>query len=207
MSNPIILTWEYPPRIIGDLAHHVENLTTGLSKAKIPVYVVTCHDAPYQHDKRSDLLDVYWTSNPVVPHISVITWCLSLNSEVERVISDIFYDKSRKIDLIDIHDWHFIPASTSLKRALGIPFIFTIHSLESQRFPGSTSPLSSCIQGLESLGIAESDLVITKTDSMKNEITVNHGIPQDKVIVIPPTEPNWIRDTLKSYRRVAFKGV
>lgn len=200
--TPVILTWEYPPRIIGDLAHHVDHLTQGLNKAKIPTRVVTCHNSPYLYERRSDLLELFWASNPVEPHISVITWCLTLNSEIERVISDIYYGRNREIDLLDVHDWHFVSAGTNLKRALGIPFIFTVHSLEDQRSPDSTSPLSSCIKGLERLGANESDLVITKSDSMKKEIIEIHEIPQSKIVVVSPTEKDWIKEIIKSYCKV-----
>jgi glycosyltransferase involved in cell wall biosynthesis len=203
--NPVILAWEYPPRIIGDMAHHLESLTSGLSKAKIPVCVVTCHNSPYSHEKRSDLLDVYWASNPVEPHISIITWCLALNSEVERIVSDIFYERHGKIDLLDIHDWHFVSAGTSLKKALGIPFVFTLHSLEDQRSLDPLSPLSSCIRGLERMGVNESDLVITDSDSIKEEIMRIHEIPPDKIIVIPSSEPRWIREIIKSYSKTTSK--
>jgi hypothetical protein len=198
--TPVILTWEYPPRIIGDLAHHVDRLTQGLNKAKIPTSVVTCHNSPYSYERRSDLLELFWASNPVEPHISVITWCLTLNSEIERIVSDIYYSR-KKIDLLDVHDWHFVSAGTNLKRALGIPFIFTIHSLEDQRSPDISSPLSSCIKGLEQMGAKESDLVITKSDSMKKEIMKTHEIQQSKIIVVSPTEQDWIKEIIKSYSK------
>ena len=114
---PVLLTWEYPPRIIGDMAHYVELLVSGLNKAKIPTSVVTCHDSSYSYERRSDLLDLFWASNPVEPHISVITWCLTLNSEIERIVSDIYYGRGGEIDLLDVHDWHFVSAGINLKKA------------------------------------------------------------------------------------------
>jgi glycosyltransferase involved in cell wall biosynthesis len=200
--TPIILTWEYPPRIIGNLAHHVDRLTKGLNKAKIQTSVVTCHDSPYSYERRSDLLELFWASNPVEPHISVITWCLTLNSEIERIVSDLYYSRNGEIDFLDVHDWHFVAAGINLKRALGIPFIFTVHSLEDQRSPKPTSPLSSCIRGLERMGAKESDLVITKSDSMKEEIIKIHNIPQSKINVVPPTEKDWIKEIIKSYSKI-----
>jgi hypothetical protein len=206
MLNPVILTWEYPPRVVGDLAYHVEKLTLGLSKARIPASVVTCHDSSFRFEKRSELLDIYWASNPVESHISVITWCLTLNSEVERITSNIFYERADRIDLLDIHDWHFVSAGASIKRALGIPFIFTIHSLEGQRSPDSSTPLSSCISGLESLGVVESDLVIAKTEPMKEEIVKSCPIPSTKVVIINTTDPSWVREVVKLYRRVKTRA-
>ena len=200
---PVLLTWEYPLRIIGDMAHYVELLVSGLNKAKIPTSVVTCHDSPYSYERRSDLLDLFWASNPVEPHISVITWCLTLNSEIERIVSDIYYGRGGEIDLLDVHDWHFVSAGINLKKALGIPFIFTLHSIEDQRSLDSSSPLSSCIKGLENMGIHESELVITKSDSMKEEVIKIYKVPESKIIVIAPSEKDWIREIVKSYRKTA----
>jgi hypothetical protein len=200
--TPVILSWEYPPRIIGDLAHHVYRLTQGLNKAKIQTSVVTCHNSPYLYERRSDLLELFWASNPVEPHRSVITWCLTLNSEIERVVSDIYYGGNGEINLLDVHDWHFVSAASNLKRALGVPFIFTVHSLEDHRSPDPTSPLISCIKGLERMGVTESELVITKSDSMKKEIIVIHEIPQSKIVVVSPTEQNRIKEIIKSYSKV-----
>jgi 1,4-alpha-glucan branching enzyme len=203
MLTPVILTWEYPPRIIGELAHYVENLTADLNKAKIPVKVVTCHDQKYKYEKRSELLEIFWGSNPVETHISILTWCLTLNSEFERIISDIFYDK-RGISLImDVQDWHFVPAAVSLKRAHGLPFVFTLHSLEEQRAPGSTYALSSCIKGLESMGLQEADLVLAKTDQMKAIITKSYNIPNEKVIVLPIKGSNRTRNIVNAYKLIA----
>ena len=201
--KPVIIAWEYPPRIIGEMAHHLDRLSLELSKANTSVTIVTCHDRPYSHEKRFEHLDVYWASNPVNPHISVITWCLTLNTEVERIIANIFYARHGKIDLIDIHDWHFVSAGVSLKKALSLPFVFTIHSLEDQRSRDPNSPLSSCIRGIERIGTRESGFVITKSDSMKEEIMRIHETPSEKIIVIPPEEQDWITETIKTYRRAA----
>ena len=203
MLTPVILTWEYPPRIVGDLAHYVESLTAELNRVKTSVSVVTCGDSVEKYEKRSELLEIYWASNPVEPHISVLTWCLTLNSEIERIVSDILCEKSGTAHVMDIQDWHFIPAGVSLKRAHSIPFILTLHSLEEQRSPGSNYPLSSCIKGLETMGILESDLVLVKTDQMKTIITESYNVPGKKVIVVPTNEPNWVRRILTAYRVVA----
>jgi hypothetical protein len=198
-----ILTWEYPPRIVGQMAHHVERLATELSKGMVPVSVITFHDSPYAHETVSECLEVHRISNPVEPHVTVVTWSLTLNSEVQRIVSDIYYGKLGDLNLLDVHDWHFVAAAAVLKRALGIPFIFTIHSLEDHRTPDPSSSLSSCIRGLEWLGIFESELVITLSDWMKSEIERIHAAPQFKVRAIPPSSPSWIKETLAAYQKVS----
>ena len=41
-TTVIMLTWEFPPRIIGGIASHVYNLTRALTKLGVKVHVVTC---------------------------------------------------------------------------------------------------------------------------------------------------------------------
>lgn len=136
MLTPVILTWEYPPRVVGDMARYVESLTAELNRLRTHVKVVTCHDSAYNYEEKSGLLEVYWASNPVEPHISVLTWCLTLSSEIERIVSDIVYDGTASGYVLDVQDWHFVPAGVTLSRAHGLPFVFTLHSLEEQRSPG-----------------------------------------------------------------------
>ena len=38
----MMLTWEFPPRIIGGISPHVYNLSRSLAKNGVKVYVVTC---------------------------------------------------------------------------------------------------------------------------------------------------------------------
>ena len=203
MLTPLIVSWEYPPRIVGDMAYYVESLTEELNRAKTSVSVVTCRDSTGKYERRSDLLEIYWASNPVDPHISVLTWCLTLNAEIERIVSDIIYDKKDATHVLDIQDWHFVPAGVSLKRAHGLPFILTVHSLEEQRSPGSSGALSSCIRGLETMGLIESDLVLVKTDRMKALITEGYEVQKDKIVVVSNNGPNWGRRILAVYREVA----
>jgi hypothetical protein len=205
VKTPVILTWEFPPRVIGDMAHEVESLTLGLNKAKIAAKVVSCHESVYSYERRSNLLELYWVSNPVGTHISVITWCLTLNSEIERIVSDIFYDKKGKLDLLDVHDWHFVSAATNLRRALRVPFVFTVHSLEGQRSHGSSSALSSCIEGLEGMGVRESDLVVVKSDSLKQDIMMVHGAPSSKIVVIPQDGKDWVKEVVNAYSSIVKK--
>ncbi len=65
---------------------------------------------------------------------------------MERIVSDIYYEKPDTGYVLDVQDWHFVPAGVSLKRAHGLPFVFTLHSLEEQR----SARLNLCAQLLHS---------------------------------------------------------
>lgn len=195
-----MLAWEYPPRIVGEMAYYVETLAQELSKEN-NVCVITCHDAPYQYEKVSKSLEIYRVPNPVQPHVNIVTWALSLTSEIQRIVADIYYDKSRKFDIIDGHEWQFVTAATTLKRAFGIPFVLTFHSLESKRSSDPAAPLSACIKGLERVGAYESNKIITRSKLLKSEVESVHQVPPSKVRYIPESG-SWLRETLDTYNQV-----
>jgi len=206
MLTPVILTWEYPPNIVGDLSHLVESLVSGLNDAKVPVRVITCHSSEFLQEKKGKLLDIFWASNPVKSQISVLTWCLSLNAEMERIVSNLYFEKPNSRYVLDFQDWHFVPAGVSLKRAHRLPFVLTLHSLEEQRSPGSTSSLSSCIRGLEAMGILESDLIIVKNEQMRRRVIEGYYTSEEKVVAISSGKPDEIKKTLDCYTSAVQRG-
>src|SRR3990170_12945 len=129
----IILTWEYPPRIVGRLAEYVSTLATQLVKNNVETHIVTYHDFMTGASEEPNGAKTVRVNNPIRTHIGVLTWVLTLNQEVERAAANIYYDSKKQIDLIDVFDWHFIPAAVTLKNALGIPFIYSVDSLEDHR--------------------------------------------------------------------------
>ncbi|MGA1974956.1 MAG: glycosyltransferase [Conexivisphaerales archaeon] len=195
-----ILAWEYPPRVMGELAYYVERLAHEVSGREGTVHVISFHEARPATEAVSPKIQLHWTHNPVDPHLNVLTWSLSLCSEAQRVAADIFYSPSGGIDVIDVHDWHFVSAAVGLKKALGLPFVFTVHSLEEQRSREPSSPLSSCVRGLEWLGLFESAVAITASATLKSQVEALHNVPPSKVRVVDPSSPSWVDDTLRAYR-------
>lgn len=197
----IILTWEFPPRIIGSLAHYVNRLAVELVKNKVDVYVVTYHDTWTGYDEGADGVKAYRVSNPVKAQVSVITWDLSLNQEFARVAADIYYSTNRKVNIIDAHDWHCVPAAVSLKKAFHIPFIFSVDSLEDHRSPGANTPFNLSIKGIERLGAHEADKIIVKSEWMKQEVSRIYTVPSEKIDVVSPQSSSWISEILGSYKK------
>ena len=202
----IIFTWEFPPRIVGQLSHYVNMLAVELVRKGLDVYIVTYHNSWTGYHEGADGVKAYRISEPFRPQINILTWVLSLNQEVERVAADVYYSVKREVDLIDVHDWHFVPAAVSLKRALKIPFVFSIDSLEDHRSHGSNAPLSLSIKTLESLGVNEAERIIVKSDWMKYEVNQRYRAPLEKIKVVSPNSLQWIDEVLTVYER-KLKGV
>jgi len=203
MMHAIILSWEYPPRIVGHLADYVRELAVQLVKNKVETYVVTYHDFLTGEYDESDGVKTYRVTNPVRTHIGVLTWVLTLNQEIERAAANIYYNTGKQVDLMDMHDWHFIPAAVTLKKALNLPFIYSVESLEEHRSHGANSPFNMAIKSIEWLGMYEAEKLIVKSDWMRNEAYRLYKVPLEKVKVIPPKSVNWVKNVLETYQTVA----
>ncbi|MDR0493979.1 MAG: glycosyltransferase [Nitrososphaerota archaeon] len=190
----IIFSWEYPPRVVGQLSEYVKALTTQLAASKVDVDIVTYDDSSTGLTQEPSGVKTMRVSNPVKTHIGVLTWVLTLNQEVERAATNIYYDSGKKIDVIDVYDWHFIPAAITLKNGLDIPFIYSVESLEDHRSPTAQSSYNMSIKSIEWRGFYEATKVNVKSQWMKEEIIRIYNVPPEKIAVAPTNQ-----DILKLY--------
>ena len=199
----MIFSWEYPPRVVGQLADYINALSTQLAKNNVETHIVTYNDSLTGAVEEASGVKVVRVANPVRTHIGFLTWDLTLNQEVERVAASIYYQAGKQIDLIDVYDWHFIPAAVTLKNALNTPFVYSLESLEDHRSPNSDTPYNMSIRSIEWLGSYEAKKVSVKSDWMRNEIVRLHNVPRNKVKVVSHTKDSWIKDVLRLYKTVA----
>lgn len=198
----IILSWEFPPRMVGQLADYVKELAVQLVKNDVETYVVTYHDFLTGQHEESEGVKTYRVTNPVRTHIGVLTWVLTLNQEVERAAANIYYNTNKQINLIDAHDWHFIQAAVTLKKAFNLPFIYSVESLEEHRSHGANYPFNMAIKSIEWLGLYEANKVIVKSKWMKDEVIRIYKVPRDKIEEITPKSKTWMKNILKTYNSV-----
>jgi glycogen(starch) synthase len=199
----IIFSWEYPPRIVGQLADYVEQLAVQLVKNNETIWVVTYHDFLTGQYEGTGGVKTVRVTNPVRTHIGVLTWVLTLNQEVERAAANIYYDTTKQIDLIDVHEWHFIPAAVTLKKALDIPFVYSVESLEEHRSHGANSPFNMSIKSIELLGMHEAGELLAKSEWMRDEIVRSYKVPADRIRIVPPKSASWLKEILETYKNVA----
>jgi glycogen(starch) synthase len=203
----IIFSWEYPPRVVGKLADYVRKLAVRLVKNKLNVYVVTYHDFLTGLHEEPEGVKTCRITNPVKTHIGVLTWVLTLNQEAERVAADIYYDSDKQINLIDAHDWHFIPAAVTLKNAFSLPFVYSIDSLEDHRSHGANSPFNMSIKSIEWLGMYEAKTILVKSDWMRAEAHRIYKVPIEKIKVAKPESQTWMKDVLEAYMKTGGGSV
>ena len=199
----IIFSWEYPPRVVGYLSGYVSALSTQLASSKVDVNVVTFDDSATGQTQEPSGVKTLRVANPVRTHIGVLTWVLTLNQEIERTAANIYYDSQKQIDLIDVFDWHFIPAAVTLKNGLGIPFVFSVESLEDHRTPNAISSYNMAIKSVEWLGFYEAAKISVKSAWMKDEVVRIYKVPPEKITVISTDPAIWVREVLNLYKSVA----
>ena len=199
----IIFSWEYPPRVVGQLAEYINALSTQLVKNKVETHIVTYHDFLTGAVEEASGVKTVRVANPVRTNIGVLTWDLTLNQEVERAAASIYYQANKQIDLIDVYDWHFIPAAVTLKNALDIPFVYSVESLEDHRSPTADTPYNMSIKSIEWLGFYEAKKVSAKSEWMQNEVIRIYNVPKEKIEVISPNTNSWVKEVLELYKTVA----
>jgi glycogen synthase len=202
----MIFSWEYPPRIVGKLAEYISTLATDLVKSSVETFIVTYNDSLTGIEEEPNGARITRVTNPVHSHVSLLTWVLSLNQEVERAAANIYYKTQKGISVVDVYDWHFVPAAVTIKNALGVPFVFSVDSLEDHRSPGSNAPLNMAIRGIEWLGFYEAAAVTAKSEWMKNEITRIYGVPKEKITVVSPSAGTWVKEIIGVYSSAVGGG-
>jgi hypothetical protein len=189
--------------VVGQLAEYISALATQLVKNKVETYVVTYHDFLTGAVEDANGVKIVRVASPVHANIGVLTWDLTLNQEVERAAASIYYGEKKHIDLINVYDWHFIPAAVTLKNAFDVPFIYSVESLEDHRSPNSNTPYNMSIKSIEWLGFYEAEKVSAKSEWMRDEIVRIYNVPKEKVKVVSPSTDSWIKDVMELYASVA----
>ena len=181
----LMLTWEYPPRIVGGIARVVHDLSKRLIKDGHEVTVVTYRDntdvPEYENDKG---VNVYRVDNYMIHPNNFIDWIMQLNFNMVSKATEII-NKEGGFDVIHAHDWLVTYAAKSLKNAYDIPIVATIHATEAGRNSGIHDETQRYINDTEWLLTYEATEVIVNSNYMKNEIQRLFGLPFDKINVIP----------------------
>ncbi len=180
----LMLTWEYPPRIVGGIARVVHDLSKRLIKDGHEVTVVTYKDGDTPYYENDKGVEVYRVDNYIIHPNNFIDWILQLNFNLIAKATEII-NKKGKFDVIHAHDWLVANAAKTLKNSFDIPLISTIHATESGRNSGIHDETQRYINDTEWLLTYESTEVIVNSNYMKSHVQGLFGLPFDKINVIP----------------------
>ena len=181
----LMLTWEYPPRVVGGISKVVYDLSHKMVKEGNEVTVVTYKEGDnvkyYENDKG---VEVYRVDNYMIRPNNFIDWIMQLNFNMITKANEII-NKNGKFDVIHAHDWLVAYSAKTIKESYNIPLISTIHATESGRNSGIHDETQRYINDSEWMLTYESSEVIVNSNYMKNEVQRLFGLPYDKINVIP----------------------
>ena len=180
----LMLTWEYPPRVVGGIAKVVYDLSRTLIKDGHEVTVVTYKegDVPYFEDDKG--VKVYRVDNYMINPNNFIDWIMQLNFNLVAKANEIMAEQG-KFDVIHAHDWLVAYAAKTLKNSYHIPIVSTIHATEAGRNSGIHDEQQRYINDTEWMLTYESSEVIVNSNYMKGELQRLFGLPYEKINVVP----------------------
>jgi glycosyltransferase involved in cell wall biosynthesis len=181
----MMLSWEYPPRIIGGISPHIYYLSKSLARNGIKVYVVTCDFPGAPAHEIVDGVEVYRIDSYKNPSPDFATWVYLMNMNMQKEAATITRQLGGKIDVFHAHDWLVATAGIGLKHVFRKPFFATMHSTEIGRRNGIHSGYERMIHETEAWLTYEAWKVICCSDYMVHHVQWAFGLPTDKLVMIP----------------------
>lgn len=179
----LMLSWEYPPHIVGGLGTHVADLLPSLAAQGVEVHLLTPRWAGGEREEKGGKATIHRIEPPIVESGSLFATAWQTNLALEEHASML--QKRRPFDIIHAHDWLVGFAACSLKRLYKIPLLATIHATERGRAYGLHNDLQRAINDVEWWLTYEAWRVICASEFMAQEVKAFFNVPSDKVDVVP----------------------
>jgi len=179
-----MLTWEFPPRIIGGISSHVYDLSMALTRRNVTVHVVTC-DFPGAPDYEQAGGVAVHRFNSKIPSTSFLGWVFSMNQAMAEKAIDVINDIDEEIDIIHAHDWLVAEAAVKVRQAFSKPLISTIHATEMGRRSGIHNDYQRTINEVEWHLVNQSSEVICCSNYMAEQVSSAFNVQGTKLHVIP----------------------
>ncbi len=181
-----MVSWEYPPVVVGGLGRHVHHLATALAAAGHDVVVLSRRQSgtdPSTHPSTDETVEgVRVVAAAQDPHefdfaTDMMAWTLAMGHAMLRAgLALRTGEKPWVPDVVHAHDWLVAHPAIALAEFFDVPLVSTIHATEAGRHSGWVSgPISRQVHAVESWLVRESDSLITCSASMSDEITELFG--------------------------------
>ncbi|MBE9200400.1 MULTISPECIES: glycosyltransferase family 4 protein [unclassified Nodularia (in: cyanobacteria)] len=189
----LVLSWEFPPRIVGGISRHVAELYPELVKLGHEIHLITSEFGQASMYEIVEGIKVHRV--PVSHSNDFFHWVVNLNQSMGHHGGKLILEEG-PFDLIHAHDWLVGDAAIALKHNFKIPLIATIHATEYGRHNGIHTEIQSYIHHKENLLAYNAWRIIVCTEYMRREIQQALHSPGNKIDVIY----NGIRPEKKQHR-------
>lgn len=181
----MMLSWEFPPRIIGGISPHVYYLSKSLARNGIKVYVVTCDFPGAPQHEVVDGVEIFRIDSYKNPSPDFATWVFLMNVNMQKEAAALVNSLDGKVDVFHAHDWLVANAGIGLKHVFRKPLLATMHSTEIGRRNGIHFDYERMIHETEAWLTYEAWRVICCSDYMVSHVRWAFGLPKDKLVMVP----------------------
>jgi glycosyltransferase involved in cell wall biosynthesis len=178
-----MLTWEFPPRIIGGISTHVYHLSKALVENGTLVRVITCDFPKAPVEEIVDGVFVSRVDSDRVPQSNFHLWVYHLNSKLIERGKKVLDEE--KFDVLHAHDWLVGRAAIELKTRYNLPLVTTVHATEMGRGGRLEDSYRKKIHATERLLTKNSERVICCSNYMVHHVQDVLGVPANRIHVIP----------------------
>ena len=180
----LMISWEYPPRIVGGISRVVHDLAQKLGEQGNEVHIVTCLEQGALEEEKDKYVYVHRVSSYEIGANNFIDWVMHLNFALLERCNRLI-GSSGPFDIIHAHDWVVAYAARVLKHSFLIPLVATIHATEWGRNWGIHNDEQKYISSVEWWLTYEAWKVIVNSEYMDNEVRQVFHLPADKIKIIP----------------------
>jgi glycogen synthase len=174
----LMLSWEYPPVVVGGLGRHVHAVATQLVGQGHEV-VVLCrqpsgsdaitHPTSDAVTEGVRLIRVAEDPAHLVFERDLVAWTLAMGHAMTR--AGLALLRSWKPDVVHAHDWLVTHPAVALAEAAGVPLVATVHATEAGRHSGWLSQvLNQQVHSVEWWLANRADSLITCSAAMRTEV-------------------------------------
>ncbi len=188
----LMLSWEYPPVVVGGLGRHVHALATRLAARGHDVVVLCRHEAGTDastHPTTDSVVEgvrvVRVAEDP--PHLvferDLVAWTLAMGHAMVRVAHRLLDDW--RPDVVHAHDWLVTYPAVAIADELAVPLVATMHATEAGRHSGWLSqPLNQQVHSVEWWLANRADALVTCSTAMRAEVAHLFDVSADLITVI-----------------------
>ncbi len=199
----VMLSWEFPPRIVGGIAPHVHDLSRALAKRGNDVYVITCDFPGARSREIVEGVHAIRVESYRFPTPDFATWISMMNMNMKLAGAELMKSLGSNA-VVHAHDWLVANACIGLKHLFRRPLVATMHSTEYGRRNGLHDDYQRLIHSTEAWLCREAWRVICCSRYMASQVNTVLGVPETRVDVIANgTDPHRFEG---SYDRDAFRA-